>query len=79
MGQHLHRSIGSHVARKAWPLWSQPANWGLHTLGCRYGDTGELIVEELLQNGRMCMSAVLRKVLGRLQGESPETPHSLGF
>ncbi|KAM7293070.1 DNA-directed RNA polymerase III subunit RPC3 [Ixodes scapularis] len=39
-----------------------------HCAKTLYGDTGELIVEELLQNGRMCMSAVLRKVLGRLQG-----------
>lgn len=33
-----------------------------------YGDAAELIVEELLQNGRMCMSAVLQKVLERSQG-----------
>lgn len=33
-----------------------------------YGNAGELIVEEILQNGRMSMSAVLRKVTQRLQG-----------
>uniref|UniRef100_UPI00398EFF5D DNA-directed RNA polymerase III subunit RPC3 n=1 Tax=Pristiophorus japonicus TaxID=55135 RepID=UPI00398EFF5D len=31
-----------------------------------YGDTGELIVEELLQNGKMTMSGVVRKVADRL-------------
>ncbi|XP_072139026.1 DNA-directed RNA polymerase III subunit RPC3 [Mobula birostris] len=31
-----------------------------------YGDTGELIVEELLQNGKMSMSAVVKKVADRL-------------
>ncbi|XP_069796703.1 DNA-directed RNA polymerase III subunit RPC3 isoform X2 [Narcine bancroftii] len=31
-----------------------------------YGDTGELIVEELLQNGKMTMSAVVKKVVDRL-------------
>ncbi|GCC19835.1 hypothetical protein chiPu_0018562 [Chiloscyllium punctatum] len=32
-----------------------------------YGDTGELIVEELLQNGKMTMSAVVKKVADRLR------------
>ncbi|NXO03261.1 RPC3 polymerase, partial [Rhinopomastus cyanomelas] len=31
-----------------------------------YGDTGELLVEELLLNGKMTMSAVVRKVADRL-------------
>ena len=31
-----------------------------------YGDTGELVVEELLLNGKMTMSAVVRKVADRL-------------
>ncbi|XP_067831916.1 DNA-directed RNA polymerase III subunit RPC3 [Heptranchias perlo] len=31
-----------------------------------YGDTGELIVEELLQNGKMTMSGVVKKVADRL-------------
>ncbi|XP_062897893.1 DNA-directed RNA polymerase III subunit RPC3 isoform X2 [Mobula hypostoma] len=31
-----------------------------------YGDTGELIVEELLQNGKMSMSTVVKKVADRL-------------
>lgn len=45
----------------------------IHCAKTLYGDAGELIVEELLQNGRMCMSAVLRKVLGRLQvSQTPE-------
>ncbi|XP_060676828.1 DNA-directed RNA polymerase III subunit RPC3 isoform X1 [Hemiscyllium ocellatum] len=32
-----------------------------------YGDTGELIVEELLQNGKMTMSTVVKKVADRLR------------
>ncbi|CAN7998598.1 unnamed protein product [Ixodes hexagonus] len=49
----------------------------IHCAKTLYGDAGELIVEELLQNGRMCMSAVLRKVLGRLQGaQTAEAVHS---
>uniref|UniRef100_V9KPL2 DNA-directed RNA polymerase III subunit RPC3 n=1 Tax=Callorhinchus milii TaxID=7868 RepID=V9KPL2_CALMI len=31
-----------------------------------YGDAGELVVEELLQNGKMAMTAVVRKVADRL-------------
>lgn len=31
-----------------------------------YGDTGELLVEELLLNGKMTMSAAVRKVADRL-------------
>ncbi|XP_078390207.1 DNA-directed RNA polymerase III subunit RPC3 [Cetorhinus maximus] len=31
-----------------------------------YGDTGELIIEELLQNGKMTMSGVVKKVADRL-------------
>nr|XP_050040236.1 DNA-directed RNA polymerase III subunit RPC3-like [Dermacentor andersoni] len=33
-----------------------------------YGDAGEFIIEEVLLNGRLCMSLVLQKVLERLQG-----------
>ncbi|KAK8771347.1 hypothetical protein V5799_025410, partial [Amblyomma americanum] len=35
-----------------------------------YGDAGEFIIEEVLLNGRLCMSAVLQRVLERLQGSS---------
>lgn len=35
-----------------------------------YGDAGEFIIEEVLLNGRLCMSAVLQKVLERMQGSS---------
>ncbi|KAL1427525.1 hypothetical protein MTO96_017233 [Rhipicephalus appendiculatus] len=33
-----------------------------------YGEAGEFIVEEILLNGRLCMSSVLQKVLERQQG-----------
>ncbi|NXF41208.1 RPC3 polymerase, partial [Nyctibius bracteatus] len=38
----------------------------IYTAKTLYGDTGELIVEELLLNGQMMMSAVVRKVADRL-------------
>ncbi|NXA57263.1 RPC3 polymerase, partial [Nothocercus julius] len=38
----------------------------IYTAKTLYGDTGELIVEELLLNGKMTMSAVVRKVADRL-------------
>ncbi|XP_055521731.1 LOW QUALITY PROTEIN: DNA-directed RNA polymerase III subunit RPC3-like, partial [Leucoraja erinacea] len=37
-----------------------------------YGDTGELIVEELLQNGKMHMSSALRRVTERLHEASTD-------
>lgn len=33
-----------------------------------YGEAGEFIIEEVLLNGRLCMSSVLQKVLERQQG-----------
>ncbi|NXW47963.1 RPC3 polymerase, partial [Nyctiprogne leucopyga] len=38
----------------------------IYTAKTLYGDTGELIVEELLLNGKMTMSAVVKKVADRL-------------
>ncbi|NXC43580.1 RPC3 polymerase, partial [Penelope pileata] len=38
----------------------------IYTAKALYGDTGELLVEELLLNGQMTMSAVVRKVADRL-------------
>lgn len=38
----------------------------IYTAKTLYNDTGELIVEELLLNGKMTMSAVVRKVADRL-------------
>ncbi|NXG60428.1 RPC3 polymerase, partial [Hemiprocne comata] len=38
----------------------------IYTAKTLYGDTGELVVEELLLNGKMTMSAVVRKVADRL-------------
>ncbi|NWR59027.1 RPC3 polymerase, partial [Bucorvus abyssinicus] len=38
----------------------------IYTAKTLYGDTGELLVEELLLNGQMTMSAVVRKVADRL-------------
>ncbi|KAJ6651353.1 hypothetical protein lerEdw1_021052 [Lerista edwardsae] len=38
----------------------------IYTAKTLYNDTGELIVEELLLNGKMTMSAVVRKVVDRL-------------
>ncbi|NXQ83170.1 RPC3 polymerase, partial [Nyctibius grandis] len=38
----------------------------IYTAKTLYGDTGELVVEELLLNGQMTMSAVVRKVADRL-------------
>lgn len=38
----------------------------IYTTKTLYGDTGELIVEELLLNGKMTMSAVVKKVADRL-------------
>ncbi|KAM8794461.1 DNA-directed RNA polymerase III subunit RPC3 [Eudromia elegans] len=38
----------------------------IYTAKSLYGDTGELVVEELLLNGKMTMSAVVRKVADRL-------------
>ncbi|XP_010218883.1 PREDICTED: DNA-directed RNA polymerase III subunit RPC3 [Tinamus guttatus] len=38
----------------------------IYTAKALYGDTGELVVEELLLNGKMTMSAVVRKVADRL-------------
>lgn len=38
----------------------------IYTAKTLYGDTGELIVEELLLNGQLTMSAVVRKVADRL-------------
>lgn len=38
-----------------------------------YGDTGELIVEELLQNGKMHMSSALRRVTERLHEASTDS------
>lgn len=38
----------------------------IYTAKTLYSDTGELIVEELLLNGKMTMSAVVRKVADRL-------------
>lgn len=38
----------------------------IYTAKTLYNDTGELIVEELLLNGQMTMSAVVRKVVDRL-------------
>lgn len=38
----------------------------IYTTKALYGDTGELIVEELLLNGKMTMSAVVKKVADRL-------------
>lgn len=38
----------------------------IYTAKTLYGDTGELIVEELLLNGKMPMSAVVTKVADRL-------------
>ncbi|KAG2462672.1 RPC3 polymerase, partial [Polypterus senegalus] len=38
----------------------------IYTAKTLYGDTGELIVEELLQHGKMTMSSTVRKVADRL-------------
>lgn len=38
----------------------------IYTAKALYGDTGELLVEELLLNGKMTLSAVVRKVADRL-------------
>lgn len=38
----------------------------IYTAKSLYGDTGELLVEELLLNGHMSMSALVRKVADRL-------------
>uniref|UniRef100_A0A9L0RTA3 DNA-directed RNA polymerase III subunit RPC3 n=1 Tax=Equus caballus TaxID=9796 RepID=A0A9L0RTA3_HORSE len=38
----------------------------IYTAKTLYSDTGELIVEELLLNGKMTMSAVVKKVADRL-------------
>lgn len=38
----------------------------IYTAKTLYSDTGELIVEELLLNGKMAMSAVVKKVADRL-------------
>ncbi|NWY08121.1 RPC3 polymerase, partial [Nothoprocta ornata] len=38
----------------------------IYTAKTLYGDTGELLVEELLLNGKMTMSAVVRRVADRL-------------
>lgn len=38
----------------------------IYTAKSLYGDTGELIVEELLLNGKMTMSALVKKVADRL-------------
>ncbi|KAK1151582.1 DNA-directed RNA polymerase III subunit RPC3 isoform X1 [Acipenser oxyrinchus oxyrinchus] len=38
----------------------------IYTAKTLYGDTGELAVEELLQHGKMSMSAVVRRVADRL-------------
>ncbi|NXC21241.1 RPC3 polymerase, partial [Corythaeola cristata] len=38
----------------------------IYTAKTLYGDTGELVVEELLLNGKLTMSAVVRKVADRL-------------
>lgn len=38
----------------------------IYTTKTLYSDTGELIVEELLLNGKMTMSAVVKKVADRL-------------
>ena len=38
----------------------------IYTAKTLYNDTGELIVEELLLNGKMTMSALVKKVADRL-------------
>ncbi|XP_067878635.1 DNA-directed RNA polymerase III subunit RPC3 [Heterodontus francisci] len=43
-----------------------------------YGDTGELIIEELLQNGKMTMSGVVKKVADRLT-ETMEDSKSMEY
>ena len=50
----------------------------IYTAKALYGDTGELLVEELLLNGKMTLSAVVRKVADRLtetmEGGRPPRP-----
>lgn len=38
----------------------------IYTAKSLYGDTGELVIEELLQRGQMTMSSVVRTVADRL-------------
>ncbi|XP_077012029.1 DNA-directed RNA polymerase III subunit RPC3 isoform X2 [Tamandua tetradactyla] len=47
-------------------LWMLRYPRYIYTAKTLYGDTGELIVEELLLNGKMTMSAVVKKVADRL-------------
>ncbi|XP_053331052.1 DNA-directed RNA polymerase III subunit RPC3 [Spea bombifrons] len=50
----------------------------IYTTKTLYGDTGELIVEELLLNGKMTLSAVVKKVADRLT-ESMEEGKSMDY
>nr|XP_005991739.1 PREDICTED: DNA-directed RNA polymerase III subunit RPC3 [Latimeria chalumnae] len=50
----------------------------IYTAKTLYGDTGELVVEELLQNGKMTMSAVVKKVADRLT-ESMEDGKTMDY
>ncbi|XP_052475262.1 DNA-directed RNA polymerase III subunit RPC3 [Carassius gibelio] len=44
----------------------------IYTAKSLYGDTGELIVEEILQRGQMTMSSTVRTVADRLTNNMPE-------
>ncbi|XP_042747209.1 DNA-directed RNA polymerase III subunit RPC3-like [Lagopus leucura] len=46
----------------------------IYTAKALYGDTGELLVEELLLNGKMTLSAVVRKVADRLTETMEDAP-----
>ncbi|KAM6039509.1 DNA-directed RNA polymerase III subunit RPC3 isoform 3-T3 [Chlamydotis macqueenii] len=50
----------------------------IYTAKTLYGDSGELLVEELLLNGKMTMSAVVRKVADRLT-ETMEAGKSVDY
>lgn len=50
----------------------------IYTAKALYGDTGELLVEELLLNGKMTLSAVVRKVADRLT-ETMEDGKSMDY
>lgn len=50
----------------------------IYTAKTLYGDTGELVVEELILNGKMTLSAVVKKVADRLT-ESMEEGKSMDY